>query len=80
MFTEGRETTDDDSRSLQPFMSKTNENIQRIADWNSSVAEIIGTDKKSVCQIMHESFDMHKVCAKMVPKLLTQGIKNEHLC
>jgi len=34
-----------------------------------------GIDKESVRQILHESFDMRKVCAKMLPKILSPDQK-----
>ncbi|KAJ8963374.1 hypothetical protein NQ318_018851 [Aromia moschata] len=35
------------------------------------LAEITGIDKECVRQILHESFNMRKVCTKMMPKVLT---------
>ncbi|KAJ8962487.1 hypothetical protein NQ318_000875 [Aromia moschata] len=66
-FKEGRETTEDG-----PSTSKTNENIETIGklireDRRLSIrgfAEITGIDKECVRQILHESFNMRKVCAK----------------
>ncbi|KAJ8958040.1 hypothetical protein NQ318_002046 [Aromia moschata] len=57
-FKERRETTEDDPRPGRPSTSKTDENIEKT-----------GIDKGCVRQILHKSFN--KVCAKMVPKLLT---------
>ncbi|KAJ8955920.1 hypothetical protein NQ318_005468 [Aromia moschata] len=68
-FKEGRETTEDDPRPRRPSTSKTDKKI----------GKLIREDR---CLILHESFNMRKVSAKMVPKLLTpraKGIKNEHL-
>ncbi|KAJ8949186.1 hypothetical protein NQ318_021679 [Aromia moschata] len=59
-FKEGRETTEDDPRPGRPSTSKTDENIEKI-----------GIDKECVRQILHESFNMRKVCAKMPLKLLS---------
>ncbi|KAJ8962833.1 hypothetical protein NQ318_001233 [Aromia moschata] len=39
------------------------------------LAEITEIDKEFVRQILHESFNMGKVCAKKVPKLLTSEQK-----
>ncbi|KAJ8943044.1 hypothetical protein NQ318_022588 [Aromia moschata] len=58
---------------------KTDENIEKFGklireDRRLSIrglAEITGIDKEYVRQILHESFNKVKVCAKMVPKLLT---------
>ncbi|KAJ8957518.1 hypothetical protein NQ318_020556 [Aromia moschata] len=57
-FKEGRETTEDDPRLGQPST------IQ-------GPAEITGINQECVRQILHELFNMRKVCAKMMPKLLT---------
>ncbi|KAJ8934151.1 hypothetical protein NQ318_012847 [Aromia moschata] len=84
LYNEGRETTEGDPH---PSTSKTDENIGKLIreDRRLSIrglAEISGTDKNCVRQILHESFNMRKVCAKTVPKTLTpeqKGIKNEHL-
>ncbi|KAJ8957576.1 hypothetical protein NQ318_020616 [Aromia moschata] len=78
-FKEGRETTEDDPRPGQPSMSKTDENIEKSGksireDRCLSIRElpeITGIDKECVRQILHESFNMRKVCANMVPELLT---------
>ena len=36
-----------------------------------AVAESINIDKETVRQILHNNFNMKKVCSKMVPRLLT---------
>jgi len=36
-----------------------------------AVAELINIDKETVRQILHNNFNMKKVCSKMVPRLLT---------
>ncbi|KAJ8960281.1 hypothetical protein NQ318_004006 [Aromia moschata] len=38
-----------------------------------------GIDKESVRQILHESFNMRKVCANIVPKLLTPEQKESRM-
>ncbi|KAJ8932863.1 hypothetical protein NQ318_018407 [Aromia moschata] len=43
------------------------------------LAEIIGIDKECVRQILHESFNMRKFCARMVSKLLTPEQKESRL-
>jgi len=35
------------------------------------VAKLINIDKETVRQILHNNFNMKKVCLKMVPRLLT---------
>ncbi|KAJ8942413.1 hypothetical protein NQ318_014460 [Aromia moschata] len=80
---EGRETTEDDPLPGQLSTSKTDENIEIIGKLirgdrrlsNRGLAEITGTDKERIRQILHESFNMRKVCAKMLPKLVTHEQK-----
>ncbi|MBZ5796348.1 hypothetical protein K8353_40380, partial [Burkholderia contaminans] len=68
-------------------MSKRDDNIEQIGklireDSSLSIrglAEITGIDKECVHQILHESFNMRKVCAKMVPKLLTPEQKESRM-
>uniref|UniRef100_A0A4W6BK16 Uncharacterized protein n=1 Tax=Lates calcarifer TaxID=8187 RepID=A0A4W6BK16_LATCA len=40
-------------------------------------AEMVSTDKETVQQILHENLSMTKVCAKVVPKLLTPDQKEK---
>ncbi|XP_058810647.1 protein GVQW3-like [Phymastichus coffea] len=78
-FQDGREGVEDDSRSGRPSTSKTDENIEKVGNLVRSdrrlsiraIAESIGIDKECVRQILHENFNMRKVCAKLVPKILT---------
>ncbi|KAJ8953846.1 hypothetical protein NQ318_006697 [Aromia moschata] len=79
---EVRETTEDDPRPGRP--SKSDKNIGksfRVGRRLSirGLAEITGIDKKCVCQILQESFNMHKVCAKMVPKLVAPEQKESRI-
>ncbi|KAJ8963280.1 hypothetical protein NQ318_018747 [Aromia moschata] len=67
--------------------SKTDENIEKIGKLIREgrrlsirgLAEITGIDKECVRQILHESFNMRKVCAKIVPKLLTPEQKESKM-
>ncbi|KAJ8938689.1 hypothetical protein NQ318_015308 [Aromia moschata] len=84
---EGRETTEDDPRPGRLSTSKTDEHIEKIGklireDCRLSIlrlAEITGIDKDCVRQILHESFNMRKVCAKVVQKLLTLEQKESRM-
>ncbi|KAJ8955992.1 hypothetical protein NQ318_006263 [Aromia moschata] len=67
-FKEGRETTEDDPRRGRPSTSKTDEGIEKI-----------GIDNEFVRQILHVPFNTRKVCAKMVPKLLTPEQKEARM-
>ncbi|KAJ8948191.1 hypothetical protein NQ318_010467 [Aromia moschata] len=86
-FKEGRKTTEDDPRPGRPSTSKTDENIEKTdklirEDRHLSIrgpAKITGIDKECVRQILHESFNMRKVCTQMVPKLLTPEQKESRM-
>jgi len=43
-----------------------------------AVAEEVNLDKESVRRILREELNMSKVCAKMVPKLLSDEQKESH--
>jgi len=78
-FWEGREDPKDDARSGRPSISSSNENIDRVRSLVLNdrrltvrmIAEELGLGKSSVYTILTEHLDMKKVCAKIVPKLLT---------
>jgi hypothetical protein len=54
-FKEGRGEIKDNPCPGQPCTSKTDANI----------------DKESIRQILHENFNVKKMCSKMVPRILT---------
>jgi len=78
-FKEGREEIGDDQRPRRPSTSKTDANIEKVGEIVlqnrrmsiRAVAELINIDKETVRQILHNNFNMKKVCSKMVPILLT---------
>ena len=78
-FQKGQEDVQDDSRPGRSSTSKTDGNIEKIGNLIRSdrrlsiraIAETVGIVKESVLQILHNNFNMRKVCAKMVPKILT---------
>ncbi|KAJ8955118.1 hypothetical protein NQ318_009011 [Aromia moschata] len=79
--------TEDRRLPGQPSTSKTDGNIEKIGKLIreghrqniQGLAEITGIDKECVRQILHESFNMRNVCAKMVPKLLTPEQKESKM-
>ena len=79
-FSEGRESVADEERSEQPGASRTEEDIAKnpqIVHENRrltvrSMAEQVNIDRETVRKILTEDLDMRKVCAKMVPKKLTE--------
>lgn len=86
-FREGRDAVDDDDRSGRPSTSKTDDTVQKVRqrldqDRRMSVrmlAEEIGVPKSVVHRILTEDFNMRKVCAKMVPKVLNDDMKEQRV-
>jgi hypothetical protein len=81
---EGWEEVEEDERSGRPSTSKTEENVEKIGEivWKDQclsirmITEMVNMDKETVRQILHDQLNMMKVCAKMVPKNLTQEQKD----
>jgi len=84
---EGRESVTDKERSERPATSRTEENIakfRQIVRENRrltvrSIAEQVNVDREAVRKILIEDLDMRKVCAKMVPKELTEEQKQRRV-
>jgi len=82
-FSEGRESVTDEGRSGRPETSRTEENIAKVRQIVRenrrlivrSIAEQVKIDRETVWKILTEDLDMSKVCAKMVPKNLTEEQK-----
>jgi len=78
-FKEGREEIGDDQCPGHPSTSKTDANIEKVSEIVQqnrrlsiqAVAELINIDKETVPQILHNHFNVEKVCSKMVLRLLT---------
>jgi len=89
-FREGREDPKDDARSGRPSTSSGNKNIDRVRSLALSnrrltvrmIAEELGLGNSSVHTILTEHLDTKKVCAKIVPKLLTpeQKLRRKDCC
>jgi predicted transcriptional regulator len=70
-------------RSGRPATSRTEENIAKVHQivcenrrpTVSSIAEQVNIDRETVRKILTEDLDMRKVCAKIVPKELTEEQK-----
>ena len=79
-FSEGRESVTDEERSGWPATSRTEENIAKVCQIVRenrrlivrSKAEQVNIDREIVRKILTEDLDMRKVCAKMIPKELTE--------
>ena len=85
-FSEGRESVNDEERSGRPTTSRTEENIAKIHQivhknhqlTLRNIAELVNIERETVRKILTEDLDMRKVCAKMVPKELTEEQKQSH--
>ena len=86
-FVEGREDVNDDPKSGSPCTSTTVANIEKVRQLVRSdhrltirvIANEVGMDKETVRTILVDTLDMRKVCAKMVPRLLTEVLKAQRL-
>ena len=82
-FSEGRGSVTDEERSGRPATSRTEENIAKVRQivrqnrrlTVRSTAEQVNIDRETVREILTEDLGMRKVCAKMVPKELTEEQK-----
>ena len=82
-FSEGREIVTDEEESGRTATSRTEENItksRQIVLENRrltvrSIAEQANIDRETVRKILAEDLNVRKVCAKMVPKDLTEEQK-----
>ena len=89
-FSEGRESVKDDDRPGRPRRAVTDDNIQKVRDvvrkdrrlGVQAVAEEVNLGRESVRRILKEKLNMRKVCAKMLPKLLSDEQKeiSKELC
>jgi len=79
-FCEGRENVTNEERSGRPAISRNEENIAKVRQIVlenrrmivRSIAEQVNIDRETVRKILTEDLDTRKVCAKMVPKELTE--------
>jgi len=86
-FSEGRDSVTDEERSGQPATSRTEENIAKVHQIMRencqltvmSIAEQGNIDRETVRKILTDDLDMRKVCAKMVPKELTEEQKQRRV-
>ena len=86
-FVEGRENVEDDPKSGRPCTSTTDTNIEKVWQLVCSdrhltihvIANKLGMDKETVRTILVDTLGMRKVCAKMMPRLLTEEQKAQRL-
>ena len=86
-FSEGRESVADEERLGRPATSRTKEIIakaRQIVHENRrltirSIAEQVNIYREIIRKILTEDLDIRKVCAKMVPKDLTEKQKQRRV-
>ena len=86
-FTSGREEVEDDPKSGWPSTTKTADNIGKVNELVRSdrrltvrmMAEELNINRESVRIILSEELGMRKMCAKMVPKLLSDDQKQHRV-
>ena len=78
---------EDDPRSGRPSTSKTKENVERVRQKVRSdrrltvrmIANELNMNSERVWTIIMEELGMRKICAKMVPRLLTDEQKERRV-
>jgi len=86
-FSEGRGSVTDKDRSGRPATSRTEEKTAKVCQTVRenyqltvrSIAEQVNIDRETVRKILTEDLDTRKVCAKMVPKELTEEQKQRRV-
>jgi len=86
-FKHGRTSLEDDPRKAHPKSATTPEIIEQVHDMVLNdrqmkvceIAETIGISKEPVAYILHEEFDMKKLCARLVQRLLTADQKHTRM-
>jgi len=86
-FSEGKESVTNEERSGRPATNRTEENIAKVRQivrenrrlTVRSIAEQVNIDRETARKILTEDIDMRKVCAKMVPKELTEKQKQRRV-
>ena len=86
-FKNGRQSVEDEPRDGRPSTSTTDDHIAGVRDVLNSdrrlsvrlIAETVGLPKTNVYRIITEQLQMRKICAKLVPKVLTPDNKDIRL-
>ena len=86
-FKSGREEVEDDPRSGRPSTTKTDKNIVRVKQMVRSdrrltirmIADNLDLNRESVRSILLHDLGMRKVCAKLVPKILSEDQKQRRV-
>ena len=80
---DGRLSVEDDVKPGRPCSVKTDVNIEKVRELVRTdrrltirmMADQLGIDKELVRSILVDNLGMRKVCAKMVPRLLSEDQK-----
>lgn len=75
-FKEGREVIEDDPRPGRPRTSRTEANIKNVGEIVQrnpnlgirAVAKLSNLDRETVRQILHQNFNVTKICSKIVTR------------
>jgi len=78
-FLYGGESVEDESRCGRPGTSKTDENVTKVRDLLRSdrlltvrmISSVLNLNRQTVHEILTFELGMQKICAKLVPKILT---------
>ena len=88
-FLDGRESVEDEPRCGRPCTSKTEENVTKVRDLVRSdrrltvrmISSVLTLNRKTVHEILTFELHMQKMCAKLVPKILSNKQKEtEGMC
>jgi len=86
MFSEGRTLVEDEQRSGRPSATRTGDNTAWIRELRSDrrltvkmIAEENNMNRETVRLIVTEELGMRKICAKMVPRNLTEQQRDTRL-
>jgi len=86
-FSEGRESVTDEESSGRSATSRTEENVTKVRQivhenrrlTVRNIAEKVNIDRETVRKMLPEDLDVRKMCAKMVPKELTEEQKQRRV-
>jgi len=89
-FLDGRECVEDEPRSGRPCTSKTDENLTKVRDLLRSdrpltvrmISSVLNVNRQTVHEILTFELGKQKICAKLVPKILTneQKVNRRNVC
>jgi len=80
MLSEGRTIAEDEQLSGRPSTTRTSDNTARVGELVRSdrrltvkmIADEVNINREAVRRILTEELGMRKICAKMVPRNLTE--------